>query len=114
MSNASYMLVFGNDGLGKAETGLRQLLALNYLNTIAESAILPKVICFYADGAKLVIEGSPVIEPLKKLESLGVKIIACRTCLLHFGSVDKVNVGMIGTMTDIVDMQLQAEKVITL
>jgi sulfur relay (sulfurtransferase) complex TusBCD TusD component (DsrE family) len=61
-----------------------------------------------------VVEGSPLIEQLKALEAKGVHLILCSTCLNHYGLPDKVQVGIIGGMTDLIEAQWQADKVITL
>ena len=63
---------------------------------------------------KLVVEGSPVIDLLKQLESKGVLLISCLTCLNYYNLAEKVAVGVIGGMPDIVAAQWRASKVITL
>ena len=64
--------------------------------------------------AKLMVSGSPVLEELKTLEAKGVRLIACGTCLNYFGLADDLQVGLQGGMTDIIEAQWRAEKVITL
>ena len=71
-------------------------------------------ICFYTDGVRLVVEGSPVIELLKSLEAKGVRLILCSTCLSYFNLTDQVKVGIVGGMTDIIEAQRRASKVISL
>ena len=56
----------------------------------------PGAICFYADGVKLAVEGSPVLEQLVELETRGCHLILCQTCLNHFGLIEKVKVGIVG------------------
>jgi intracellular sulfur oxidation DsrE/DsrF family protein len=68
----------------------------------------------HADGVKLVCEGSPVIERLRLLESKGVRLIVCSTCLNYFHLAEKVQVGIVGGMGDILEAQANAEKAITL
>jgi sulfur relay (sulfurtransferase) complex TusBCD TusD component (DsrE family) len=60
------------------------------------------------------VEGSPVLEQLHALEGKGVRLIICSTCLNYFGLQDKVKVGIVGGMADILEAQLRADKVITL
>lgn len=60
------------------------------------------------------MEGSPVLEQLHALEGKGVRLIICSTCLNYFGLQDKVKVGIVGGMADILEAQLRADKVITL
>jgi sulfur relay (sulfurtransferase) complex TusBCD TusD component (DsrE family) len=81
---------------------------------LGENEFFPGAICFYADAVKLVVEGSPVLDLLRKLESKGVRLIICITCLQYFGLADKLAVGIVGGMHDIVLAQWMADKVITL
>ena len=41
-------------------------------------------------------------------------LIICGTCLNHYNLADKVQVGVVGGMTDIIEAQWRADKVITL
>jgi len=102
------------DGMGQAEEGLRKKLIHTYFRLLDENDILPGAICFYAEGVKLVAEGSHVLEELASLESRGVHLIVCSTCLQHYGLSDKLVVGIVGGMTDILSAQWKADKVITL
>jgi sulfur relay (sulfurtransferase) complex TusBCD TusD component (DsrE family) len=113
-SNQSIVLLITNDGMGSADLELQHKLMGTYFRLLDESNLLPAAICFYTDGVKLVVEGSPVIEVLKSLEARGVHLIICSTCLNHFGLADQVQVGIVGGMTDIIEAQWRADKVITL
>ena len=110
----SILVMITNDGMGKGDPELQHKLIKTYFRLLDESDTLPAVICFYTDGVKLVVQGSPVIEQLKALEAKGVHLILCSTCLNHYGLLDKVQVGIIGGMTDIIEAQWRADKVITL
>ncbi|MFB0517366.1 MAG: DsrE family protein [Candidatus Neomarinimicrobiota bacterium] len=102
------------NGMGHADEELQQKLLKTYLTMLAENGYLPGVVCFYTEGVKLVVEGSPVLELLKSLEAKGVRLIICNTCLKYYGLTDKVQVGIVGGMHDIIAAQWQAAKVITL
>ena len=102
------------NGMGDAEPGLQQKLILTYFKLLDEYDILPAVICFYADGVHLVVEGSPVVEILQSLEAKGVRLVLCNTCLNYYNLADRVRVGVVGGMTDILEAQRRASKVITL
>lgn len=103
-----------NEGMGKSDTQIQVKLIRNYFRLLDAYDMLPGAICFYTEGVKLVVEGSPVLEELKSLEGKGVWLIVCGTCLKYFDLVDKVKVGFIGGMTDIIEAQWRAEKVITI
>lgn len=103
-----------NNGMGKGDEALQLKLAAKYLELIQLNTSLPNAICFYADGVKLVVEGSPVIQQLRNLEAKGVRLIVCSTCLEHYGLAGQVQAGIVGGMTDIIEAQVKAVKVITL
>lgn len=107
-------LVFNQYGLGHADEALRLKLATNYLRTLAELDQHPQAILFYADGVKLVVEGSPCLAELAALANAGIPLIVCRTCLDYYGLIDTVRVGEIGNMLGIVEAKARAQKVITL
>jgi intracellular sulfur oxidation DsrE/DsrF family protein len=100
--------------MGEADSELQTKLIQTYFRLINEADTLPAVICFYAEGVQLVVEGSPVLDSLKALEDKGVHLIICNTCLNFYKLADKVAVGIEGGMTDIIEAQRRAAKVITL
>jgi peroxiredoxin family protein len=55
-----------------------------------------------------------MIEALRALETKGVRLIVCSTCLDHFNLTEKVQVGIVGGMGDILEAQMKADKVITI
>lgn len=112
--NGSTVLLVTNNGLGKSELELQHKLGLTYFKLINEHDLLPAAICFYTEGVRLVVEGSPLLDTLVELEEKGVRLIVCSTCLNYLGLQDKVRVGIVGGMTDIVEAQWNADKVITL
>ncbi|WP_321345973.1 DsrE family protein [uncultured Draconibacterium sp.] len=103
-----------HNGMGSGDKELGQLLVKNYLTLLCEEKELPKVITFYNEGVKLICNGSDALQPLKELAEKGVKLVACKTCLNHFQILDKVEVGIPGTMVDIMHLQKVAEKVVNL
>lgn len=108
------VLLITRNGMGEAEPALQQKLITTYFKLLDENDILPAAICFYTDGVRLVVEGSPVLEALWSLEAKGVHLILCSTCLNFLNLADQVKVGIVGGMTDILEAQRRASKVITL
>ncbi|TDO01329.1 DsrE family protein [Sunxiuqinia elliptica] len=102
------------NGMGAGDDELGQKLIANYLTLISEEKELPRVIVFYNAGVQLICSGSPVIDTLKTIEQKGCKLLACKTCLNHLNLLDKVEVGIAGTMMDIIELQKVANKVINL
>ncbi len=108
------VILVTNNGMGNADEKLQQLLFTKYLELLLHHEDLPAALCFYTEGVKLVCEGSPVIASLRGLESQGVRLIICTTCLNYFNLTEKVQVGIVGGMGDILEAQIKAEKVITI
>ena len=114
LSFSDTVIMITREGMGSADVTLQHKLLDTYLRILMENGTLPAAICFYTDGVKLVVEGSPFLERLSQLEQKGVRLIVCSTCLTHFWMADKVEVGIVGGMNDIVEAQARAGKVITL
>ena len=111
---SSTVILVTRDGMGTAEPPLQHKLMQTYLRLLDETGHLPGAICFYTDGVKLVVEGSPVLELLRALEAKGVLLLICQSCLNYFGLIEKVRVGIVGGMPDIIAAQWRAQKVITI
>ena len=114
MSTTDTTLLITRRGMGEADPELQTKLIQNYFILIDEADALLAVICFYAEGVHLVVSGSPVLAALKSLEAKGVRLIICNTCLDFYDLSDQVQVGIKGGMTDIIEAQRRAAKVITL
>jgi len=108
------VILITNDGMGKADQELQHKLVFTFLSLLDEHNLLPAAICFYTDGVKLVVEGSPVLSQLRALEVKGVRLVICGTCINYFNLAEKIRVGIVGGMTDIIEAQWRAKKVITI
>ncbi len=114
MSDSDTVILITRNGMGDADQVLQYKLIDTYLKLLDEHNILPGAICFYTEGVHLVVEDSPVLDTLLSLERKGVRLILCSTCLNYFELIDKVKVGIVGGMGDILEAQRKAAKVITL
>ena len=95
----------GDDDLGKA-------LMKAFVFALTKQDALPEQILMYNKGAYLSVEGSDCLEDLKYLEAQGVKIQTCGTCLNHYGLTEKLAVGTITNMYDIVEVMESATRII--
>lgn len=110
MTNDTVM-VFTRTGFGTGLDELQHLLAGKFLNLLSESGYLPGKIQFYTEGVRLACEGSLFLEHLRKLQASIVEIIQCQTCLDYYGLTEKVAVGIVGGMPDIIEALQKAKKV---
>ncbi len=113
MEKLSDLLQINSYGMGVGNDELKIKLLTNYFNVILQDNRLPSFIAFYNEGVKVLSMESPCKEQLIKLENKGVKLIACTTCLNFYG-IEETVAGIKGTMPDIVTLQSNATKVITL
>jgi selenium metabolism protein YedF len=84
--------------LGRGDEALGKMLMANFLRLLGESEQKPEQIVFWNDGVKLVCIGSSVLDHLKRLETQGVELLACTTCLEYFDLKDKQVIGKPTTM----------------
>ncbi|RZT91135.1 selenium metabolism protein YedF [Ancylomarina subtilis] len=114
MNNSNTLVQINKNGMGNGNEELGQILISNYLKLSLTNGQLPKIITFYNAGVQLTCTGSPVLDTLREMEKAGVKMIICKTCLNFYKLENKVEVGIQGTMQDIITLQADASKVINL
>ncbi|MGB7568297.1 MAG: sulfurtransferase-like selenium metabolism protein YedF [Chitinivibrionales bacterium] len=108
----SYTILFRNDKLGVGPDELCSILIKTFINTIKEVSPLPRALVFYTNGIHLAIEGSEVLAPLKELESRGIEILVCGTCLDYFNKKADLRVGKVSNMFTILETLSAAGHVI--
>ena len=106
------MVCITGETMGRGDEALGAILMKGFVNTIKEIEPLPRRIVFYNGGVKLAIEGSPVLPALKELESRGVELLICGTCADFYTVKEKVAVGRISNMYDILGALTGASKVV--
>ncbi len=98
--------------MGRGNEELGKILMRAFLNTVKELEVRPWRMVFINSGVKLVASDSEYIDILKDIENLGVEIIACGTCLDYFHLKEKVGVGRISNMFEIVTSFNEATRVV--
>jgi selenium metabolism protein YedF len=108
------VVLIPSDGMGRGDEELGGILMRSFLHTLHEVEPLPNTIIFINAGVKLTVEGSPVLEDLEALGERGVSILACGTCLGHFGLKDRLAVGEVSNMYSIAETLLAAGNVVSI
>lgn len=106
------VVVVASDVMGYGDDKLGHNLLKAFIFALTQTAELPNTILFYNGGAKITCEGSESIDDLKKLEGAGVKIKTCGTCLDFYGIKEKLKVGVVTNMYDIVETEENASVVL--
>jgi len=106
------VIVISADTMGRGNDELGYVLIRAFLHTICLQKEKPDVMIFYNTGVKLTVQESEVLEDLKKLESEGVQLLVCGTCLNYFEIKDKLAAGTVSNMYDIVDTMSRSGRLI--
>ena len=105
--------VIGADTMGRGNEELGWALMQTYVQTITQVEPLPQAIIFYNSGVKLVTAESGALEALRVLQSKGVEILVCGTCLDFYQLKSAMQVGQISNMFAIMDTTVRAAKVVS-
>lgn len=108
----SMVIAVSSDRMGAGNDELGKVLIKGFIYAVTQLDVLPKAMLFYNGGATLTAEGSDSLEDLKLLESQGVEIMTCGTCLDYYGLKEKLAVGTVTNMYSIVETMAGASKVI--
>lgn len=103
----SNMLGQGNDALGS-------ILMRSFMYSLTQLDGEINSLIFLNSGVLLATAGSELIEYIRQLETNGVKVVSCGTCLNFYGLTDKLEVGTVGDMYSITETMLRSSKIITL
>jgi selenium metabolism protein YedF len=108
------LVLLGTDRLGRGDDELGRRLVANFVGTLKEMGQDLWRLILVNGGVKLSTESSEVLAPLAELESQGLKILVCGTCLSFFQLLDAKRVGETTNMLDIVTALQLADSVISL
>jgi selenium metabolism protein YedF len=98
--------------LGVGDEALGSFLMKAFLKTLIDLETKPYRLILINSGVQLASEGSKVLETLKGLSEKGVEIVSCGTCIDFYGLKDKMKVGVISNMYDIIQSLLGADRLI--
>ena len=107
-----FVVVISSDKMGEGDETLGYLLMTTFINSLKDLDKMPKKILFYNNGVKMITKSSPVIQPLKDLEKMGVELMACGTCVNHYGLSDEIGAGIIGNMYSIAEAMALSGKIL--
>ena len=106
------LVVLSANVMGTGDPKLGTSLMKAFVFALTKQDQLPDTILCYNTGAYLTCEGADTLEDLKLLESEGVTILTCGTCLDFYGLKEKLAVGNVTNMYDIVERMENAAQII--
>ena len=105
-------MVLSAKTMGTGEEKLGKALMKAFVFALTKQDTLPETILCYNTGAYLTCEGADTLEDLKLLESEGVTILTCGTCLDFYGLKERLSVGGVTNMYDIVERMASATTIV--
>ena len=106
------LVVLSGNVMGTGDPRLGTSLMKAFVFALTKQDQLPDTILCYNTGAYLTCEGADTLEDLKLMESEGVTILTCCTCLDFYGLKEKLAVGGVTNMYDIVERMETAAQII--
>ena len=106
------LVVLSANVMGTGDPKLGTSLMKAFVFALTKQDQLPDTILCYNTGAYLTCEGADTLEDLKLLESEGVAILTCGTCLDFYGLKEKLAVGGVTNMYDIVERMESATTIV--
>ena len=106
------LVVLSGCTMGSGDEKLGKALMKAFVFALTKQDVLPETILCYNTGAYLTTDGADTLEDLKLLESEGVTILTCGTCLDFYGLKEKLAVGGVTNMYEIVQRMESAQTII--
>ena len=101
-------VLIAGESMGRGDDQLGAVLMRSFLYTLKELDPLPWKLIFVNGGVKLTSEGSDYLSVLQEIVELGIDVISCGTCLDFFQLKDKLRVGRVTNMYEIVSCLAEA------
>ena len=111
-ARSNQIVVISSNAMGSGDDVLGEKLMKAFIFAVTQQESLPKAMVFYNGGVKLTVEGSEALTDLKSLEAQGVEIVSCGTCLDFYGVKEKLAVGSVTNMYDIVERMETASSIV--
>jgi selenium metabolism protein YedF len=111
-TNGGMVVLVSSEGMGRGDDELGAILMEAFLDTLSQFRNKLSHVIFINAGAKLAVDGSPVLPQIRQLEEIGVQVLVCGTCLNHFGILDRLGVGRVSNMYEIIDTLSGAGRVL--
>ena len=106
------VVVLSSNTMGNGDEQLGKKLMKAFIFALTNQDEAPEKVICYNSGAFLTTEDPDTIKDLKSLEEAGTTVMTCGTCLDFYGLKEKLQVGIISNMYDIVEAQMSAAALI--
>ena len=108
----NFVVLLSSDTFGKGEEALGRILIRAFIKTLKDLDPRPGAVIFANSGVRLTTEGSELLDDLRFLESQGVQVLSCGTCLDYYKLSDSLAVGVVSNMYEIASALAGADRVV--
>jgi selenium metabolism protein YedF len=113
VSDSQIFLITGDQiGISAEEPGKK--LMQTFLYSLAQLPKAPEIILLINAGVKLAAQGSEALDNLKTIAEHGADIRSCGQCLTYYGLTEKLAVGKITNMMEIVEFLTSSRRTVTI
>ncbi len=99
-------LLLNSEGCGTADPDLGYEILGSLLETLPQREDRPAAIIFWNTAVRLLVSDSPLLPRLRRLEEIGVALLAGKLCVSELELTDKIAVGRVASLGDILDVIL--------
>lgn len=107
------VIIVNSEFFGKGDEWLGKKLLGAFLRKVWANSNKPDAIILYNSGVKIAATGSEMLEVIVGLHESGVDILACGTCVSHYGLEHAMHSARISNMDEIAGIMLSADHVVT-
>ena len=100
------VIMLGSEGCGYGDADLGFEILATLLEALTKREDRPLAIICWNTAVKLLAEGSPLLTHFSRLEEHGTSILAGKLCVADLELTDKIAVGKVVTMEEILDLIL--------
>jgi len=108
------VVAIGRDTMGEGNQELGHILLKGFIYALQELTPPPTHILFFNSGSYLTSSDSNSLEDLRNLAATGTVVLTCGTCTNYYGITEKLGVGEIANMYDIVTAMAGAKRLINI
>jgi len=106
-----YIVAVSSNTMGSGDDALGKQLLKGFIFALTQAENLPVAVVFYNSGIELCLQGAETAQDLLGLAQNGVQVLSCGLCLNHYQALDKLAVGEVTDMYNIVNL-MQGHKVV--
>ena len=105
------VLLLNSEGCGTADADLGFQIVMALFEALPQREDRPAAIIFWNTAVNLLVNRSPVLPHLRRLEEQGVQLLAGKLCVSELELTDKIAVGKIASLGEILDLILHNDVV---